>query len=97
MRLFIAGSEGLLTAEFDRDHCEIRRNDGAVERLALAEGDWMYRCDGPVNALVDLALGQGRNLSPASMGAQTAATIAAMLASARQGGSAVPVMGGAGR
>ena len=97
MRLFIAGSEGLLTAEFDRDHCEIRRNDGAVERLALAGGDWMYRCDGPVNALVDLALGQGRNLSPASMGAQTAATIAAMLASARQGGSAVPVMGGAGR
>jgi predicted dehydrogenase len=87
MRLFIAGSGGMLTAEFDRDFCEIRRNDGTVERLDLAAGDWTYNCRGPVNALVDLALGQGSNLSPGRIGAETTATIAAMLASARAGGT----------
>ncbi len=92
MRLFIAGSDGMLTAEFDRDWCEIRRNDGAVERLELAAGDWAYNCLGPVNALVDLALGQGSNLAPGHIGAATTATIAAMLASARAGGTPQPVL-----
>lgn len=87
LRLFIAGSEGMLTAEFDRDWCEIRRNDGSVERLEIAAGDWIYKCDGPVNALVDLALGRGSNLSPGRIGAETTATIAAMLASARAAGA----------
>jgi predicted dehydrogenase len=86
MRLFLAGSEGMLTAEFDRDRCEIYRNSGEVERLTLASGDWIYRCDGPVNALVDLALDQGVNLSPGAIGASTTASIAALLASARAGG-----------
>lgn len=94
MRLFVAGSEGMLTAEFDRDWCEIRCNDGATERLDLAAGDWVYRCDGPVNALVDLALGEGRNLSPGRIGAETTATIAAMLASSGAGGAAQPVLAG---
>lgn len=93
MRLFLAGSEGVLTAEFDRDQCEIRRNSGEVERLTLETGDWTYRCDGPVNALVDLALGQGVNLSPGAIGASTSATIAALLASARAGGIPKPVSG----
>lgn len=92
MRLFLAGSNGMLTAEFDRDRCEIRTNDGATERLALAPDEWKYRCDGPVNALVDLALGNGRNLSPGRIGAETTATTAAMLASARSGGAPQPVM-----
>jgi hypothetical protein len=87
MRLFIAGSDGVLNAEFDRDWCEIRRNDGSVERLDLAAGDWIYNCRGPVDALVDLALGQGRNLSPGRIGAETTATIAAFLASAKAGGA----------
>lgn len=87
MRLFIAGSEGVLTAEFDRDWCEIRRNDGTVERLDLAPGDWVYNCRGPVDALVDLALGRGANLSSGHIGAATTATIAAMLDSARAGGA----------
>ena len=87
MRLFVTGTEGMLTAEFDRDWCEIRRNSGAVERLEISEGDWVYRCDGPVDALVDLALGRGKNLSPGHVGAATTATIAAMLASAAAGGT----------
>jgi predicted dehydrogenase len=92
MRIFVAGSEGILTADFDRDFCEIKRHDAPGERLALAEGDWIYRCDGPVNALVDLAQGRGANLSPGAIGAATTATVAAMLRSARQGGGAVPVL-----
>ena len=81
-----ADSEGMLTAEFDRDWCEIYRNSGEVDRLTLASGDWIYRCDGPVNALVDLALDQGVNLSPGAIGASTTASIAALLASSRAGG-----------
>jgi len=95
MRLFITGSEGMLTAEFDRDWCEIRRNDGHIERLEIPAGDWVYKCDGPVNALVDLALGKGTNLSPGRIGAETTATIAALLASARAGGAPQRVMTGA--
>lgn len=87
MRLFVTGTEGMLTAELDRDWCEIRRNSGAVERLEISEGGWVYRCDGPVHALVDLALGRGKNLSPGHVGAATTATIAAMLASAAAGGT----------
>jgi predicted dehydrogenase len=94
MRFFFAGSDGMLTAEFDRDWCEIRRNDGTVERLDLQPGDWIYKCDGPVNALVDLALGKGRNLSPGRIGAETTATIAALLASARAGGMPQAVLAG---
>jgi hypothetical protein len=84
----------MLTAEFDRDWCEIRRNDGTAERLDLQSGDWVYKCDGPVNALVDLALGKGRNLSPGRIGAETTATIAALLASARAGGMPQAVLAG---
>lgn len=94
MRLFLTGSDGMLMAEFDRDCCEIRHGSGAVETLELASGDWTYRCDGPVRALVELARGRGKNLSPGSIGAATAATIAAMLNSSRAGGTAQPVLGG---
>lgn len=92
MRFIISGSDGVLVAEFDRDSAEIRRNDGTVERLELAAGDWTYRCDGPVDALVDLALGRGTNLSPGRFGAEATATIAAMLASAHAGGAPVDVV-----
>jgi predicted dehydrogenase len=93
MRIFIAGSEGVLSADFDRDWCEIKRHDGSTERLAIAEGEWVYRCDGPVDALVELAQGRGKNLSPGAIGAATTATIAAMLASAGARGTPMPVMG----
>jgi predicted dehydrogenase len=95
MRLFLTGSEGMLTAEFDRDWCEIRHSSGKLERLELSEGDWIYRCDGPVTALVELARGRGANLSPGRIGAAATATIAAMRASAGAGGAAQPVVGAA--
>ncbi len=92
MRVFLAGSLGLVTAEFDLDRCEIRLNDGTRERLPLREGEWNVNSAGPVDALVDLALGTGRNQSSGEIGAMTTATIHAMLASAGQGGAMTDVV-----
>ncbi len=93
MRIFLAGREGMLTAEFDRDRCEIRRDDGTVRRLAIGDGDWIYHGRGPVEALVDLALGgdPALNRSPGETGATSVGVIAALLASAADGGRPVPV------
>ena len=89
MRLFLAGREGMLTAEFDRDWCEIRRDDGTVRRLDVAEGEWIYHGRGPVEALVDLALGgdPSLNRSPGETGATSVGVIAGLLASAAAGGA----------
>jgi predicted dehydrogenase len=86
LRYFITGSDGLVIAEFDRDHCEFRLNEGSVTPLALAPNDWVYTCDGPVHSLVDLAQGRGVNASPGEIGAQTVSIIAALLESSRAGG-----------
>ncbi|MCL4189084.1 MAG: Gfo/Idh/MocA family oxidoreductase [Rhodobacteraceae bacterium] len=93
MRVFLCGSGGVALAEFDRGIGEFRLNDRPAERVDLRPGDWDVVSTGPVHALVDLALGQGRNLSPGAIGAQTVATIAALLASARAGGAPVAVAG----
>lgn len=92
MRFVVTGDEGMVCADFDRDFCEFRRFDGGVERLPLKAGDWVYRCDGPVNALVDLAQGRGVNQSPGETGAATVSLIAAMLSSARSGGAPKPIL-----
>lgn len=94
MRLFLTGSEGIMTIEFDRDFCEIRRHDGQNEVLDIAPGAWVYNCKGPVDALVDLALGRGQNLSRGDVGAHATATIAAMLASSHADGAAVAIIDG---
>jgi predicted dehydrogenase len=88
MRIFLAGREGMLTAEFDRDWCELRRDDGTVRRFDIADGAWVYHGRGPVDALVDLALGGDRalNRSPGETGATSVGVIAAVLASAVAGG-----------
>ncbi|WP_309085481.1 Gfo/Idh/MocA family oxidoreductase [Chelativorans sp.] len=93
LRFFITGSEGLLVAEFDRDWCEIRRFDGAADGLELADGAWTYRCDGPVDALVDLAKGFGLNASPGTIGAATVDVISALLQSSREGGRPIAIAG----
>ncbi len=86
LRLVITGSEGVLDIAFDGDHCELRRHDGANRKLAIAPGQWAYRCDGPIQALIDLACGRGENCSPGEVGAATVSIIAAMLRSSKAGG-----------
>jgi len=93
LRFVITGSEGVLELEFDRDRAVLRRLDGGRRTWDIAPGEWVYGCEGPVHALVDLALGHGVNHSPGDLGAATVAMIAALLTSARQDGREVAVIG----
>ena len=93
LRISVAGSEGIADIDVDLDRCEIHRHDGEVRRLALAPQDWAYDCRGPVDALVDLALGRGHNRSPGAIGAATIGLIAAMRQSARGDGERAAVQG----
>jgi len=93
MRLFLTGTKGVMTIEFDRDLCEIRTGEGQVERLPVGKDEWVVESAGPVNALVELARGRGHNLATGVVGARTTATIAAMRASARADGAPVDVLG----
>ncbi len=88
---YMTGSEGILIAEFDRDSCKMRRFDGTEDCLELAPNDWVYRCDGPVNALVELARGAGHNASPGAIGAATTSIISALLHSSQHQGQPAPV------
>ena len=91
LRLLIAGSDGVMDIEIDRDHALLQRHDGAHRDLSVPAGQWNYNCERPVHALVDLALGRGENLAPGHIGAATVSVIAAILASARNGGSSASV------
>ena len=91
LTLQLAGSEGALDLSVHRDHVSVWRHDGAERKLDFAPGDLVYRCDGPVNALVDLAQGRGENLSPGEVGASTVDIIDAMRRSSRSGGASVEI------
>jgi predicted dehydrogenase len=87
LRLLVTGSEGVFDIALDRDRAELCRHDGKILVIAPDPGTWVYRCDGPPNALIDLAHGHSINLAPGDIAAATVATIAAMLHSARNGGA----------
>lgn len=78
LSLLLAGTEGMLEMALHADRLEVFRADGRQVSLPVAAGDWAYRCDGPANALVELAQGRGENLSPGTVGALTVATLCAM-------------------
>jgi predicted dehydrogenase len=86
LRLVIAGSAGVMTLDFDRDAAAIHTAAG-IETIPVAPGDWIYNCRGPVDALVELAQGRGDNRAPGKVGAATVSVIAAMRASAGDGGA----------
>jgi predicted dehydrogenase len=85
LTLALVGRDGAAELALHRDHLSIARHDGREIRLDVAPGDWVYRCDGPVHALIDLAKGGGENLSPGEVGASTVDVIEAMLQSSRLG------------
>lgn len=91
LALHLSGSEGTLELAVHRDHLSIHRHDGTRPGIDFAPGDLVYRCDGPVDALVDLAQGKGENLSPGEIGAATVDVIEAMLRSSRAGGNAIEI------
>ena len=86
LRLIISGAAGVMTLDLDRDEAAIHTASG-IERMAVAPGDWIYNCIGPIDALVDLAQGRGDNRSPGAVGAATVTVLAAMRRSAQAGGA----------
>lgn len=82
------GRAGELTLDLDRERLLLRRHDGEDTVVPVEPGQWTYSCEGPTNALVELAQGRGRNLSPGETGARTVEAIHAVVAAAAGGGEA---------
>ena len=81
------GSEGQLLIDVEREAAWLWRDGGAVDlRLELEENAGAYDCDGPPNALIDLALGKAVvNESPGELAARTVELLGAAYRSARSG------------
>jgi predicted dehydrogenase len=80
------GSEGQFAIDLERDFLWLWRSDGFEARPDVPERAFFYDCDGPPNALVDLALGREvENCSPAELGARTVEILDAAYRSADSG------------
>jgi predicted dehydrogenase len=81
------GSEGQLLIDVEREAAWLWRDGGAIDlRLELEENAGAYDCDGPPNALIDLALGKAVvNESPGELAARTVELLGAAYRSARSG------------
>ncbi len=81
----IVGSEGQFALDIDAGLVWLGRRDGEV-RLELGHEAGLYDCDGPPNALVDLALGEPvENCSPGELGARTVEILDALYRSVATG------------
>jgi predicted dehydrogenase len=85
------GSEGMVSLDLERERLILKLPGGESEMVEVTPGQWRYSCEGPANALVDLALGRGCNESDGTIGARTVETLAALIASARSGGAEIEV------
>ena len=82
----IVGSEAMLSVDVGRELVYWYRDAGDAVRLDLDERAGDYDCDGPVHALVDLALGRhARNCSPGHVGSRAVEVTEAAYRSARTG------------
>ena len=78
------GSEGQLLVDVEREAVWLWRSDGTDIHLELADGAGRYDCVGPVDALIDLALGRdAANSSPGELGARTVEVLDAAYRSAQ--------------
>jgi predicted dehydrogenase len=85
LEIRIYGAVGAVTLDIERESMTLKLAGGVCERGDAAPGTWAYSCEGPPNALVDLALGHGSNESDGVVGAKTVETLHALLAAARTG------------
>ncbi len=84
VRLF--GENGHLIVDVEREKGWLYRSADDQKHLELKQGDGAYSCEGPVHAIVDLALGKDTvNRSPAELGARTVEIVEAAYKSARNG------------
>lgn len=82
----IIGSEGQLHVDLCRELVSRFRGPDAEVRLPLADGAGMYDCNGPIDALVALARGDGVvNHSPGELGVRTVEIVEAAYRSAASG------------
>jgi predicted dehydrogenase len=80
------GSEGHFYCDLQREMVWIYRAGGEDIKLEVQPGEALYNCDGPPNALVDLALGRPvENCSPGELGARTVELLDAIYRSAQAG------------
>ena len=86
LELRIYGEHGSVLIDIETERLMLKLSDGVSEVVEVPPGAWKYSCEGPANALVDLALGRGVNESGGEIGARAVETLAALLASARAGG-----------
>ncbi len=80
------GEHGSLLLDIETERLILKLPGGASEIVHVAPGSWKYSCEGPANALVDLALGSGVNESSGEVGARAVETLAALVQSARADG-----------
>lgn len=85
LEIRVYGSEGAVTLDIEQETVTLKLAGGLRETANPPPGAWKYSCEGPPNALVDLALGQGRNESDGALGARTVETLHALVLSARTG------------
>src|SRR5207247_6447161 len=80
------GAEGQFHIDLEREIVWRFRSPRDDVRLPLGHDDGLYDCVGPIEALVDLALGRDvENCSPLELGARTVEILDAVYRSARSG------------
>ncbi len=82
----VIGSEGQFQIDLDREMVWRYRSPHDDRRVAVPPDAGVYNCQGPIDALVDLALGRDvENCSPIELGARTVEILDAAYRSARTG------------
>ncbi|NBP50692.1 MAG: gfo/Idh/MocA family oxidoreductase [Actinobacteria bacterium] len=82
----VFGSEGQLHADLERDRLWLWRQDGTEVEAELPRNAGAYHCQGPVDALLDLAQGRpAANHSPIELGARTVDVLSAAYRSIASG------------
>ncbi|WP_424988615.1 Gfo/Idh/MocA family protein [Microbulbifer sp. S227A] len=87
----IYAESGSILIDIETERMILKLPDGSSEDHSVPAGTWAYSCEGPANALVDVALGKDSNESPGHVGARAVETLHALVTSARAGGSATPI------
>lgn len=86
LQVWAIGSQGQFEIDLDRELVWRYRHPGEDVRLDLEPNAGLYDCIGPVDALLDLALGREvDNCSPMELGARTVEILDAAYRSARSG------------
>lgn len=86
MEVRLTGDAGHFVLDLEREQLATYNPAERLVAVELAAGDGLYRCDGPVNAIVGLALGRSvENRSPAELAARVVDIVHGAAESAKAG------------